>query len=127
MDISTDDAEQLLNKCGDNIIGATKISKNELCQKIFKNLIDHDKVNFNIVHAYINVCTENNVRLNIQEVLQNIKCKITKETYKLLLKNVCERGDIDQALQILDMMKLESVPLDEFIFNNLVMAHSASG
>lgn len=127
MNISTEDAEQLLSKCGNTITDATKTSKNELCQKMFKNLLDNDKVNVNIVHAYITVCIENNVKLNIQEVLRNIKCEKTNETYKLLLKNVCERGNLEEALQILDIMKLESVPLDEFVFNNLVLVYASSG
>lgn len=125
--ISNEKAEQLLTKCGDNIIDASKTSRNELCQGIYKNLLKHDKVDLNILHAYINVCVENGIKLDIKEFLTNIKYKATGETYKLLLRNVSETGDIDEVFKILELMKIESIPINEAIFNDLVLAHSISG
>lgn len=101
-------------------------SKSEIYQKIYENMLKHDKVNLSFLHTYINACTANNIKVNVEEILTNKKYKIRGETCKLLLKNCCEQSDIKAALQILDMMKSESIPLDEFVFNNLVLAQAAS-
>lgn len=90
-------------------------------------MLNYDKVNLSFLHSYINECTANNVKVNITEILANLKYKLPGETYKLLLKNCCEQNDIEEALKILDLMKLELVPLDEFVFNNLILAQAASG
>lgn len=125
--ISNEEAERILTMCGNNMVNASNTSRNEICQRVYKNLLEHGKVDMNILQAYINVCTENDVKLNIKEVLTNTKFKITEGTYKLMLKNVSERGDIEEATRILEMMKLDSVPIDEYVFNNLVLAHAIAG
>lgn len=125
--ISSEQAEQFFTKYSDVINGASIKSKQELCQEMYKNLLNHVQVKLSFLHSYINICTANNIKVNIKEILTNLKYKIPGETYKLLLKNCCEQNDIEDAFKILHIMKLESVPLDEFVFNNLVLAQSASG
>lgn len=116
-----------MSQCGDNIINASRGLRNELCQKIYKGLLEHNKLNLNILHTYIKVCTENGFKLDIHEVLSHIKDKQIEETYKLLLRNVCENGDLEEVIKILNEMKNASVPNDEYVFNNLILAHSITG
>lgn len=116
----------MLVRCGEHV-SDSKYSKSELLEKVFENLLKHKKVNLKILHSYINICTKNNIKLNTTEFFQNTKFQGTTETYKILLKNVCEKGDIGEALKILTIMKTQSVSLDEFVFNNLILAHSMSG
>lgn len=126
-DVSNEQAKQFWVMYGETILGASKSVRNALCQETYRNLLKHDKVNLEILHIYINICTENSIELNVKEVLESIKFKITADTYKILLKNVCEKGNVTEASIILELMKKESITIDEFVFNNLVLAHSISG
>lgn len=43
------------------------------------------------------------------------------------MASYCQKGDIDGASQILEMMKTKDMPIGEFIFNSLVTGHSNAG
>ena len=39
----------------------------------------------------------------------------------------CQKGDIDGASQILEIMKSKDLPIGELVFNSLVMGHANTG
>lgn len=89
-------------------------------------MLTANKVDRDILHQYINICTENGVKVQ-KATLNNVHVEFNDETYKLLLKNMCEIGDIKEVLLVLDIMKQLAIPIDENVFNNLVLAHTISG
>lgn len=48
-------------------------------------------------------------------------------TYQRLLSAYCQKGDIDGASQILEIMKSKDLPIGELVFNSLVMGHANTG
>jgi pentatricopeptide repeat protein len=48
-------------------------------------------------------------------------------TYHLLLACVCEVGDIEQATEIVFMMKTKGFPASESVFAALVLGHARAG
>lgn len=48
-------------------------------------------------------------------------------TYHLLLSCVCERGDIEQATEIVSLMKTKGFPASESMFTALVLGHARAG
>ena len=48
-------------------------------------------------------------------------------TYQRLLSAYCQKGDIDGASKILEIMKSEDLPIGEQVFNSLVMGHANTG
>lgn len=43
------------------------------------------------------------------------------------MTSYCQRGDIEGASQILEIMKNKDLPIGELVFNSLVMGHSNTG
>lgn len=85
------------------------------------------KFNSAVYHTYVQVCTENRIVLNCSDFLASMKCKPDESTYKLLLQNVCENGDLEQAFGVLNLMKENMFALDEQVFNELVLVHTING
>jgi pentatricopeptide repeat protein len=48
-------------------------------------------------------------------------------TYHLLLSCVCEAGDIEQATDIVSVMKNKGFPASESVFAALVLGHARAG
>ena len=47
-------------------------------------------------------------------------------TYQRLISRYCQQGDIDGATQILEFMREKQLPVNENVFNALIMGHSNS-
>jgi pentatricopeptide repeat protein len=48
-------------------------------------------------------------------------------TYHLLLACACEAGDIEQATEIVSLMKTKGFPAGEYVFATLVLGHARAG
>jgi pentatricopeptide repeat protein len=48
-------------------------------------------------------------------------------TYHLLLACTCEAGDIEQATEIVSLMKTKGFPAGEYVFATLVLGHARAG
>ncbi|XP_072390248.1 leucine-rich PPR motif-containing protein, mitochondrial [Diabrotica undecimpunctata] len=125
--ISNDEGQVLLQCCGSLAINSSQQERNKLCQNIYGNLAKHNKLDVDVYNTYIEICTQNRTLINFKQFLENLKCELHKRTYMLLFQNVCECGDISQAFLLLEMMKSENIPVDEEIFNNLVLVHTLNG
>lgn len=88
--------------------------------------LETNKFLFNVQHynAYIQVYTENRIHMNCDSFLARMKCAPNHVTYKLLLQNVCEKGDLDQVFFLLSLIKGKGYTVDEEIFNCLVLGHT---
>lgn len=92
-----------------------RIKNNELkCSVLFYN-------------TYIELCTEYDFILNCSNFLSSMQCEPNPDTYTYLLANVCEKGDIEQASLLLNMMKDRNLPIDVNIFNLLMLGYSIHG
>lgn len=48
-------------------------------------------------------------------------------TYQRLISRYCQEGNIDGATRILEFMRAKKLPLNEHVFNALIMGHSVAG
>lgn len=89
-------------------------------------LLETNKYHFNLEHynIYIQMCTENRTGIDCDSFLAKMQCEPSHETYKLLLQNVCEIGDLDRAFFLLSLMKEKGYSVDEDTFNCLVLGHT---
>lgn len=126
-DTSDDKIILLLKCCGKYVPNENIATRNLLCQRIFNELNKIQKFSLEIYHTYIQICTENNVELDHLQFLQQMLSPATEQTYKLLMKNACENGDISKAITLLNTMKDKEISLGEEDFNSLVQAHSIVG
>lgn len=125
--LSAEDARLLFTCCGSSIADSSKQARNKICQEMYEKLLDCKKLDLDTCHTYIEVCTENAIVLNCKQFLSQLQLEPNQETYKLLLDNVCEKADIGQALELLEMMKVMNISINEEMFNNLVLAHTIQG
>lgn len=113
----------LLQCCGKLVPNKSLDYRIQLCEKMF-NKFKLLNLNAEDYNTYIQVNTENEVLIDCNSFLKTMKCEPNEETYKLLLENVCEKGDTDQAYEILSKIKGNRYKMDEQVFNNLVLCHT---
>lgn len=114
-----------LQCCGNLSIYQSPHQKSAALHKLWK-LLEKNGFQFSIEHykIYIQVCTENAVIIECNEFLSTMKCEAHLDIYKLLLQNVCEKGDLEQAFFLLSLMKDKRHAVDEETFSYLMLAES---
>ncbi|CAH0552880.1 unnamed protein product [Brassicogethes aeneus] len=124
---SPDEIILLFECAGKLAYNYSKEERDDLCQKLVKYLPKFNKLDINIYHKYLEICTENRSLVNPKQFLNNLRCEPNSETYKLLLRNVCEFGDLETSIIILETMKEKQIPIDEEVFANLVLVYILKG
>lgn len=99
-----------------------------LVQEIWKTL-DNLNVPMDISHynALLRVYLENEHQFSPTEFLADLQSKgvePNRVTYQRLISRYCQQGDIDGATQILEFMREKQLPVNENVFNALIMGHS---
>lgn len=77
-------------------------------------------------NALLRVYLENEHKFNPTEFLQDLTSKgvePNRVTYQRLIARFCQDGDIDGASTILQHMKEKQMPINEYVFNALVLGH----
>lgn len=67
------------------------------------------------------------MKLSYKNFLDHMSCEPNEETYHLLLKCVCEHGDINQAVDIVNIMKKKGLPANEPVFSALIYGYLKTG
>lgn len=78
-------------------------------------------------NALLKVYLENRTEFSPFEFLQELeKNNIVpnRVTYQYLIGSFCINGDIVGATKILELMKENKIPINEIIFNYLIIGHS---
>ena len=44
-------------------------------------------------------------------------------TFQLLINKFCQAGDIDASTVLLEHMKAQDIPINEHVFNSLILGH----
>lgn len=81
-------------------------------------------------NALLKVYLENDYQFSPNEILntlENSGIKPDSITFDRLMNYHCKQGDLEAAKQILEMIKERDIPLNESIFNNLILGHSIIG
>lgn len=111
--------------CGKISVYETPTNRIAMLNKLW-GLLEANKFVFDVEHynVYIQVYTENKILIDCEGLLGKMQCSPTHHTYKLLLQNVCEKGDLDQVFYLLGLMKTKGFTVDEETFNCLVLGHT---
>lgn len=99
-----------------------------LVQDIWKTL-NNLKVPMDISHynALLRVYLENEHPFSPTEFLAELESKgleANRVTYQRLIQRYCQAGDIDGATRILEFMREKQHPVNEYVFNALILGHS---
>ncbi|KRT83860.1 hypothetical protein AMK59_4441 [Oryctes borbonicus] len=114
----------LLQCCGKLLSNKSLDFRIKLCNLIFDKFDTMNFLSIEEYNTYIKVCTENEYSLDAAKFLSLMKCKPTEETLKLLLENVCEKGDVNRAYEILSKIKELNFTADERVFNAILLSHT---
>lgn len=80
-------------------------------------------------NALLRVYLENEHKFSPAEFLQDLEKKgvePNRVTYQRLITRYCQDGDIEGATRILEFMREKSLPVNENVFNALIMGHAQS-
>jgi len=78
-------------------------------------------------NALLRVYLENEHPFSPTEFLANLEHKgiePNRVTYQRLISRYCQQGDIEGATRILEFMREKQHPVNENVFNALIMGHS---
>lgn len=78
-------------------------------------------------NALLRVYLENEHSFSPTEFLANLEHKgiePNRVTYQRLISRYCQEGDIEGATRILEFMREKQHPVNENVFNALIMGHS---
>lgn len=115
----------MLQSCGKLLEKENPNFRAKLCENIWEDAkMNVDKLQLAHHHAYIQICTENEVLLNGVHILKTIDYEPTVETYRLIIDNNCTLGNVDGAYDLLTDMKYKKYAIDKNIFDSLVLGHT---
>lgn len=117
--------------CGNLVPDELPEVRTKLVQEIWNTLLKL-KVPVDISHynALLRVYLENEHPFSPTDVLAELEAKgivPNRVTYQRLIARYCQVADIEGATRILEFMKEEQLPVNEHVFNALIMGHSNSG
>lgn len=106
-------------------------TRTKLVQEIW-NTLNKLNVPMDISHynALLRVYLENEHQFSPTEFLSELESKgiePNRVTYQRLIAMYCQSGDIEGATRILEFMKEKQLPVNESVFNALIMGHSQAG
>nr|CAD7571092.1 unnamed protein product [Timema californicum] len=119
----------LVQCCGDLIPDMKPSDRLDLVHQVWETL-EKLGVNFSIAHynALLRCYAENSCPVSLDQFLSNmVGVQPNEETYHLLLKCVCEVGDIEAATKVISIMKEKGFPASEPVFNTLILGHARTG
>lgn len=95
------------------------------------NLEYRSGVQLDISHynALLSVYIENQYEFSPIEFLKKLEAKgiePNRVTYQRLVTACCHKGDVEAATDILQIMKEKGLPINEAIFNSLIIGHSTA-
>lgn len=73
---------------------------------------------------------ENNYKFSPTEFLENLDKKgiaPNRVTFQHLITSYCQNGDIEGAGRILEYMRDKQLPINQIVFNALVLGHAQNG
>lgn len=114
--------------CGNLVPEEMPEVRTALVQEIWKTLnalnIPMDISHYN---ALLRVYLENEHQFSPTDFLTQLESKSiepNRVTYQRLIAYYCQQGDIDGATRILEHMRAKDLPVNEAVFNSLILGHS---
>lgn len=103
-------------------------TRTALVQEIWKTL-NSLSVAMDVSHynALLRVYLENEHSFSPAEFLADLEAKgiePNRVTFQRLISRYCQQGDIEGATRILEFMREKQLPINEHVFNALIMGHS---
>lgn len=114
--------------CGNLVPEEMPEVRTALVQDIWRTL-NNLNVPMDISHynALLRVYLENEHVFSPTEFLVELEAKgiePNRVTYQRLIQRYCQDGDIDGATRILEFMREKQHPVNEYVFNALILGHS---
>ncbi|XP_048517733.1 leucine-rich PPR motif-containing protein, mitochondrial isoform X2 [Dendroctonus ponderosae] len=123
--LNSEQAKLLLELCGSSVVDSSCDQRNALCQKLYEDMTQVNKVTIDVLNRYIKTCTENKHLVPCEELLGKWSSDV--DTYKLLFENASEVGAMSDMFKILELMKQQNIGLDGDIVKHLVLGHVIQG
>lgn len=118
----------LLRCCGSLVPEESTEVRTHFAKEIWETLNALD-VPMDISHynALLRVYLENEYLFSPIDFLADLQSKgfePNRVTYQRLIRRYCQQGDLDGATQILKFMQEKTLPVNEHVFNALIVGHS---
>lgn len=126
--VSSSQSLLLLRCCGSLVPEESLEVRTQFTKEIWETLNALD-VPMDISHynALLRVYLENEYLFSPIDFLENLKLKgvePNRVTYQRLIMRYCQQGDLDGATLILKFMQEKILPINEHVFNALIIGHS---
>lgn len=117
--------------CGNLVPEELPEIRTKLVQEIW-NTLNKLNIPMDISHynALLRVYLENEHPFSPTEFLSELESKgiePNRVTYQRLIARYCQDGDIEGATRILEFMREKQMPVNENVFNALIVGHSQAG
>lgn len=117
--------------CGNLVPEELPETRTKLVQEIW-NTLNKLNIPLDISHynALLRVYLENEHPFSPTEFLSELESKgiePNRVTYQRLIARYCQDGDIEGATRILEFMREKQLPVNENVFNALIVGHSQAG
>lgn len=128
LDLNEESYLLLLQCCGNVIPDELPSTRISLAQQAWATLLSK-KVTLTVdyYNTLLQCHVENQIAVSHKDFLAKMKCEPNEQTYDLLLKCACENGDIEQALDIINIMKEKGLAANEPVFSSLILCHLRCG
>lgn len=99
-----------------------------LAEKAWQILLKK-KVNLTVEHynSLLRCYIENRKIFSHKEFLASMICEPNHQTFNLLLESISENGDMEQAVNIVNIMKDKGIGVNETVFTSLILCHLRCG
>lgn len=126
--ISSSQSLLLLRCCGSLVPEELLEVRTRYAKEIWDTLNDlHVSMDISHYNALLRVYLENEHLFSPIDFLADLKSKgfePNRVTYQRLIRRYCQQGDLDGAMQILKFMREKALPVNEHVFNALIVGHS---
>lgn len=118
----------IIRCCGNLVSEEMPEVRTKLVGEIWKTLkainVPMDISHYN---ALLRVYLENEYNFSPTDFLADLESESVEPnrvTYQRLIARYCQQGDIDGATKILEIMREKNLPVNEAVFNSLILGHS---
>lgn len=112
------------------MVGEMPKARAELVQELWKSLENNCIVDISHYNALLAVHVENEQPISLEATLADLESRKlvpNRATYQKLLDNYGRRGDVDGFADTMKVMMAQKIPLNDKIYNSMIMVHGFAG
>lgn len=115
---------------GELLVEETPDTRAKLAHDLWKSLESGCVVDISHYNALLAVNVENEQPVSLEKTLAELKSRNlapNRATFQRLLDYYARQGDLDGLTRTMEVMKTQEIPLNDTMYNSLILAHGFAG